>query len=172
MRIHFKLTRRLHNQILDDLGRPHAFAAERVGFISCRPASTPTGLVLLAASYEPVADEHYLPDESVGAMMGPDASRTALRFSYNHHVSMFHVHLHDHTGVPGFSKTDVRETANFIPDFFHVQPSLPHGAIILSRDSAAGRCWIARSQSPVRISKITFVGTPLSFIETSCSQPD
>jgi len=150
---------------LNDLARPHPFAAERVGFLSCKAAETLSGLVILAAAYLSVVDEDYLPDWSVGAMMGPDAIRKALQYAYNSASSMFHVHLHNHEGMPAFSTTDLRESGKFVPDFFNVQPSLPHGAIILSQNSAVGRCWYRSMQAPVWISKITFVGSPMIFFQ-------
>lgn len=53
--------------LLEDLARPHDFAFERVGFLSCRPARTSSGLLLLAESFHSLADEDYLPDETVGS---------------------------------------------------------------------------------------------------------
>jgi hypothetical protein len=168
MTIHFKILATLRDQIQRDLRRRHAFAAERVGFISCVPAKTPSGLLIAAVGYHPVADADYLPDRRVGAMMGPAAIRKALQFAYNHPVSMFHVHLHDHCGSPGFSGTDFRETQAFVPDFFKVQASLPHGALVLSQDSAVARCWRMAGAAPEWISKITVVGSPLTFIRNLC----
>jgi proteasome lid subunit RPN8/RPN11 len=160
MRIHLKLTNRLRDAILRDLGRPHPFAYERVGFISCRPATTSSDLLIIAAAYHPVADEDYLPDDTVGAMMGPNAIRKALQYAYNNQVSMVHVHVHSHRGHPRFSSTDLRETANFVPDFFNVRPDLPHGALVLSADSAVFRCWTLRSSKPQWAAKVSFVGYP------------
>jgi hypothetical protein len=161
---HFKITRQLRGEVLQHLARRHPFAAERVGFISCRPTSSPSGLVILGVAFHTVADEDYLPDRRVGAMMGPAAIRKALEFAYNNQSSMFHVHMHDHDGEPRFSGTDLRETAKFVPNFFHVQPTLPHGALVLSRDSTIARCWVSADRQPVWMTKITIVGSPLSFI--------
>lgn len=162
--IQLKITQQLREEMLQDLARGHPFAAERVGFLSCRPAAMPGGLLVLGISYHPVADEDYLPDSRVGAMMGPAAIRKALQFAYNHSVSMFHVHVHDHRGVPGFSSTDLKETAKFVPDFFHVQPNLPHGALVLSRDSGIARCWPGFRKPPSWVHKLTFVGSTLTLI--------
>jgi hypothetical protein len=158
--------------VLHDLARRHPFAAERVGFLSCKTATSPGGPMILAAGYHPVADEDYLRDQWVGAMMGPNAIRKALQFAYNHPASMFHVHLHDHTGIPKFSKTDSREAAKFVPDFFNVQPNFPHGALIFSKDSAVARCWYRLAETPAWISKITFVGSPMKFIQIQWPQTD
>ena len=152
--------------MIADLLRPHPFAAERVGFIACKPAASRSGTLLLAADYRPVADEDYVPDMRVGAMMGPAAIRKALQWAYNVRLSIIHVHLHDHDGAPGFSTTDLRETAKFVPDFFHVRPDLPHGALVLSRDSAIARCWLIPGAPPVWAEKVTIVGSPLITIHS------
>ena len=172
MTIHFKMTNRLRDVTIHDLVRPHPFAAERVGFLSCRPATSPSGLLILADSFHPVADEDYLPDLAVGAMMGSDAIRKALSFAYNHPACMFHVHLHNHKGLPAFSKIDLGESAKFVPDFFNVQPNHPHGALIFSRDSGVGRCWNSSTEPPAWISSITFVGSPTTLIRNLCPQQD
>ena len=164
MNIHFKMTQQLRAEMLADLARPHEFAFERVGFISCQAARTPTCLLLLAQSFHPVADEDYLPDESVGAMMGTDAIRKALELAYNTGVAMAHVHCHDHKGKTWFSGIDLKESAKFIPDFFKVCPNVPHTAIVFSRDSAAGLCWTAKTGRPQVINKISVVGNPLEVI--------
>ena len=172
MTFHFKITKRLRDSVLRDLGRPHAFAAERVGFLSCKPAGAPLGLIIAASEYHVVADQDYLRDRLVGAMMGPDAIRKALQIAYNNPASMFHVHVHHHKSVPSFSYTDLRETEKFVLDFFNVQPNVPHGAIILSEDSGVGRCWYRRGELPIWIPKITLVGAPMAFIQNLRPQVD
>ena len=130
------------NDVRRDLVRPHPFAAERVGFISIRVASARHGLVLLAEGYHPVADDDYVDDPTVGAMMGQEAIRKALNVALLQPVGMIHVHMHEHRGRPSFSKIDRREQIKFVPDFFKVNPRMPHGAIVLSHDRAIGRIWL------------------------------
>jgi hypothetical protein len=164
MNIHFKLTTVLIRAIRTDLARRHEVAAERVGFISCRVASTNEGIVVLAEGYHPVADEDYLDDPRVGAMMGPAAIRKALQFAYGERVAMFHVHMHKHRGNPWFSGLDLKENAKFVPDFWNVRPEFPHGAIVLSSDSVAGLCWYPQAMKPIRIGNFTMVGTPMQLV--------
>jgi len=162
MRVLFKITNRLLDEVKDNLERAHSFAAERVGFLVCRPGLLEEGgIVILSHSLHDVADEDYVDDPSVGAMMGPAAIRKALQTAYNQGASMFHVHLHAHRGKPGFSRVDAKESAKFVPDFWNVQPDLPHGAIVLSDDSAYGKCWVPGQRSPVEISEFAFVGVPM-----------
>jgi len=150
-----------------DLHRPHPFAAERVGFVVCRAGRLARGgLVIVAADYEPVADEDYLDNPKVGATMGPAAIRKALQRAYNGgaaDLAMFHVHMHAHRGMPGFSAVDHRESRRFVPDFFNIAPHVPHGALVLSRDRAFGLCWTGPDAAPVEIDRFASVGAPLLF---------
>lgn len=168
MKVHFKITRDLLERTRDNLERPHSFAAERVGFLSCRVGEIPGGgMIILAHSYHPVGDEDYLDDSSVGAMMGPGAIRKAMEYAYNNPVSMFHVHMHAHLGTPQFSRIDLRESRKFIPDFWNVRPKMPHGILVLSLDSLVGRSWIPDSHRIVEIEKVTVVGAPIQIIRRS-----
>ena len=107
MKISFRLTNELLTQIHGNLSRPHPFAAERVGFIACSAANGPDGgLIFLAQTFHPVADDHYMDDPRVGAMMGSAAIRSALQYAHQQPVSMFHVHRHEHLGRPRFSPVD------------------------------------------------------------------
>src|SRR5438477_12577159 len=117
MRVRFKITTALLASLRADLGRPHAFAYERVGFVLAGVAQSAAGVLILAQEYQPVADEDYLPDDSVGAMMGPEAIRKAMEWALMKKVSIFHVHSHGGRGLPGFSAVDARESAKFVPDF-------------------------------------------------------
>jgi hypothetical protein len=56
-------------------------------------------LVLLAEGYHPVADDDYIDDPTVGAMMGQEAIRKALKVALLQPVGMFHVHVHEHRGT-------------------------------------------------------------------------
>ena len=105
-------------------------------------------------------DGDYVDDPSAGATIGRSGLRKALQTAYTEGVSMVHVHLHEHRGRPGFSGTDLRENALFVPDFWNVQPSLPHGAVVFSFDSAVGQCWIPGSSSPSGV-EVAIVGIPM-----------
>jgi len=72
------------------------------------------------------------------------------------------VHQHLFPGRVWFSRTDLREQHRFVPDFFKVRPNMPHGAVVLGPQQAAGRVWLA----PATIKSITEfneVGTRLTF---------
>lgn len=157
----FRITHRLLAEIHADLSRPHPFAHERVGFIRCRIGAGDTHQVVLAESYGPIKDEDYLESDRMGALMGPAAIRKALQESYRSTAAMFHVHRHEHRGVPTFSPVDTRENAKFIPDFWKVAPMSPHGAIVLSWDRAHGMVWDLEARTPMPLRGITAVGFPL-----------
>lgn len=166
----FKASERLLREVRNDLERPHRFAAERVGFFLCRAGRlNDEGIVVLAADYHAVEDGDYERDDSVGAMMGAAAIRKALQRAYAGGVGdigLFHVHMHGHRGIPGFSQIDVDEAVRFVPDFFNVAPMMPHGVVVLSHDRAAGLCWRAKSAEPVSIDRFASVGSPLLIWET------
>jgi hypothetical protein len=165
MMAHFKMKGPFLEGVHVDLARAHPFASERVGFVIARCARlADDGLILMADEYLPVADDDYLDRPGFGALMGPGAIRKALQHTYNHPVSMIHVHAHPGCGVPGFGRTDQREMRKFIPDFFNARATVPHGALVLNQDSAWGCLWLSRVDGPYPISKITIVGRPTQII--------
>jgi hypothetical protein len=154
-RIIFRATQQFMDSVRHDLERRHAFAFERVGFITTRAVQGTEGLVILADGYHPVADDDYVPDSSVGAMLGSEALRKALELALLQGAGVFHVHMHGAAPRLWFSGIDLREQVRFIPDFFTVCPQMPHGAIVLDAKRAAGRVWLA----PDRIVIIDEFGT-------------
>lgn len=161
MKVYFKINTDLLSLIRVDLRRRHRFAHERVGFILAGLAKSAEGILVLAQTYHPVADKDYLPDLSVGAMMGPEAIRKAMEFALIKRVAIFHVHSHGGIGIPDFSGVDIRENAKFVPDFLKVAPQNIHGAIVLSDSAAAGQFWVARDRHSQPISGFIEVGRPI-----------
>jgi hypothetical protein len=157
----FKITFELMGLIRADLRRRHPFAHERVGFIGAGLAGAGGHILILAQSYRPVADVDYLPDPSVGAMMGPEALRKALQWAMGEGVALLHVHSHGGRGLPGFSRVDIRENAKFVPDFFKVAPQCLHGAVVLSNTAAAGQIWLGKNDAPIAIDCFAEVGAPI-----------
>jgi hypothetical protein len=103
----------------------------------------------------------------VGARFSSGALRSALEIAISKEVGIFHVHLHDHPGIPRPSSVDRREWAKFIPCFWNVQPTLPHGALILSSDRIVGWCWYPGRPQPIAMSRFTVVGSRLIFWEAA-----
>ena len=156
----FRMTTGFAEQVRRDLSRAHVHAHERVGFISAKAAATESGLTMIASDYHPVTDEDYVQDASVGAMMSEDAVRKALQICWTSKCAMVHVHMHEHKGLPWFGRLDLHENGRFMPDFFNVQPGLPHAALVLSHDAAAGLVWTVRGRPPVRFDEVVEVGRP------------
>jgi hypothetical protein len=164
MSITVRIRQDLIDKILVDLRRPHAFAHERVGFMYCKQSALAAGPLLLAYAYEPIRDDQYLEDDSVGARFDSSSIRQAMQFALQHEVAVFHVHLHDHVGRPGFSRTDTREMQALMPCFVNVQPNRVHGALVLSANSAVAQVWSTDTSHGVMVQKITFVGPAITFI--------
>ena len=93
-------------------------------------------------------------------MLNAAAFRESLQYSYRNRAAMFHVHRHEHRGLPSFSPVDVRENAKFIPDFWKVAPARPHGAIVLSWNRACASVWDPYTRAPVPLGSITAIGFP------------
>ena len=146
-----------------DLMRPHEFAHERIGFITTRAAAGRDHLVVLAEAYHPVADEDYVHDPRVGARIGQEALRKALNLALLNPVGVLHVHMHMEGTRLWFSHIDLTEQLKYVPDFFKVRRTMPHGALVLSPRSVAGRIWFdGRRISP--ISEFNISGPQLQII--------
>ena len=111
------------DDVRGDLSRPHAFAYERVGFLTAAATATPGGLLLTVRDYLPVADGDYERDPFVGAKIGPAAMRKAIQAAYRPPLSLLHIHSHGLLGVPRFSRTDLESAHEFVPGFFGPIPS-------------------------------------------------
>jgi hypothetical protein len=157
----FKVSRRLMSEVRADLSRPHPFAAERVGFLSARVSLARDTIVILATRFMSVDDDDYLDEQSVGAMIGPEAIRKALQFSLKERVSMFHVHAHLGLGIPRFSRIDLRLNKALIPNFFQVSAQTPHGAVVLSDAAMAGSVQFASGTAIKPIEEFVEVGLPI-----------
>ena len=152
----------LFTELHADLSRPHAFALERVSFLSCCPARLPgCSLLFIGHALLPVDDDDYEEDESAGAVFGSNAVRKALQYAYNTRVSIFTVHRHEQSGRPQLSRMDMETSERLVADLWNVCPDRPHGAIVLSQDSAFGLLWCYGSRKPVPIQRFVIVGWPI-----------
>lgn len=134
-----RITRDMVTQALFDLGRPHPFALERVGFLSMRRIPFESGELLLASQWHAVPDDGYLEDRQVGARISSATIRMMLALCLDEQIGMLHVHCHDHMGRPSPSEVDDRTFAELTPAFLGAAPTERHGAMILSRNDACGR---------------------------------
>ena len=160
MKVTLKITSSLLDSMRADLDRHHEFAYERVGFMLAAATQTDSGLLLMVQDYRPVADEDYERSAKVGAQIGSNAMRKAIQAAYRPNRSLLHVHTHHGRGTPHFSSVDLTSAEKFVPSFFNPIPKMPHGLIVLSDDSAAGRLWIGDDRTPTAISQFIRVGAP------------
>lgn len=161
MRTRIKIPTDLLAEVRRDLHRPHAFAFERVGFLTAGVALVgPDELLLVAREYRPVADEDYVRDPTVGVKIGGHAMRKALEFAYQPRSALLHVHTHGGRGRPDFSGVDLRSGAEFVPGFFHTVPRMPHGILVLSDDSATGLIWFSENDGGTYAAEFVSVGAP------------
>jgi len=159
-----RISETLSDEMVRDLRRPHPYAAERVGFMFCRQSALRSGNLLLAYKYEPIRDDQYLEDHTVGARFDSSSIREAMQTALAEGSSVFHVHLHEHPGQPRFSGVDRREMQQIMPCFVNVRPDRIHGALVLSADSAVAHVWGTtlppKGHTP---EKITLVGSRTKF---------
>lgn len=161
MKTLFRATADFMAHVRQDLDRPHAFAHERVGFIGVRATAGCEYLVLLAERYYPVDDQDYVPDSTVGALIGQEALRKALEIALLQSVGMFHVHAHFFPGRLWFSPTDLREQVRFVPDFFSARENMPHGALVVNHTDVTGRVWLSRTRIET-IDEFDTIGTKVA----------
>lgn len=154
----------LRVQMLEDLRRPHPYAAERVGFLYTRSQKLKANVVLvIATEYSPVRDLDYIKDPSVGAKIGSTAIRGAMQQMLERQEGCFHVHLHGHRGRPSPSPTDQQSLPGVADSLANVSAEQVTGFLILSQDDfycqlrLPGR---SRLSSP---EQITGVGFPMKF---------
>lgn len=165
-----KMTGALHANIINDLRRPHPFAAERVGFVAARLVTVPVGVpLLLFTRYHPIPDHEYMKDNSVGARLGSEAITWAMQAVYHGRAAregIFHIHFHNHSGETGMSKTDRREIPNMVLGFQSVNREAAHGIVILSIDHASVWAWMPGQEEAVQAVSMSVIGSPLCVFES------
>lgn len=165
MKTEIKLNGALYAEIIQDLTRPHPFAAERVGFVFCRRGSlADQGSLILLTRYHSIPDNQYIDDPAVGARIGSEAMTWAMQAVYHGRPAregIFHIHLHGHRGETGMSGTDAREIPRLMPGFQSVGREAPHGIIILSADHGSGWVWLRGSAEPVHADCVSVIGAPV-----------
>lgn len=162
MKYGLRVTNFLLHNIHRDLDRPHEVAWERVGWLFCRRATDFERVVLLGEHYMPVGDADYLESDEAGAVVGAAGIRAAMQHAYQQRFSVVHLHRHEHGGVPSFSKLDARENGRLIPTFWNVVPNVPHAALVLSWDKAAGVVWCPDTKRSTKLVSITQSGARIT----------
>lgn len=167
----FRIERTLLESIRRDLARRHAFAAERVGFLLTKLGnrSSLSEQLVLAKEYWPVPDADYIDDPTVGARYRASVHRHLFERAMEESVGVFHVHAHEHSGVPGFSGVDLGCIRKLVPSLRTVQSAEGHGGVLLSNDSVTGLCWLPASPTPAGPGRVVVVGRPLEVFPVGVS---
>jgi hypothetical protein len=160
-----RIPRQLAHDMREDLLRPHAYAAERVGFARIAVGTGDDSLILLPTSYWAVPDDQYVNDPYVGARINATAIRSAMQDGLCGGHGLFHVHLHEHKGRTRLSPTDRAEIPKLVNSFRAVGPNSPHGFLILTLDHALAVVWPGGQTAGIPVSKISIVGYPTEILE-------
>lgn len=116
---------------------------------------------MLAVDYKDVDDEDYIEDEHVGAKINSHAIRMAMQNSLSSQCGCFHVHMHEHLGMPYPSWTDRQELPGIVESLRNIAPTEINGYLILSNDSAIAAVGISGKQQLVDANSVAVVGDPL-----------
>jgi hypothetical protein len=163
-RLILRVTAELRRQVLEDLKRPHAHAWERVGFLYTRSKwLDDRTLVIIATAYEPVADAHYLKDDTVGAKIGADAIRNAMQKIVSNKTGCFHVHLHGHSGKPTPSGTDTGSLPGVVQSLANIAGEQVTGYIVLSLDAFFTAIHLPGRKGLHKADQVSVVGFPMEF---------
>ena len=131
-----KIPRQIFDQANADLGRPHPYAAERVGFFSTRCTVTKDIRLVHCVSYHPIDDRDYLRDQDVGACIGSKAITDAMARSVNDSVGQLHVHCHGDRRIPRPSGVDRRGLPPVARSLRNANAKEVHGWVILGQTDA------------------------------------
>ena len=159
--IKYRLPKAIYEQVLKDLARPHAYAAERIGFLFTRSKKLSNGSILITAiDYVPVDESSYINDEHVGARINSDAILMGMQRARSQKCGVFHVHKHDHKGKPSMSWIDEDGIPPVVESFSHVSANQCHGIIILSKNSLLVNVLPPDETNYIQPSVISIVGYP------------
>ena len=162
MKMIVRMTRGFFSRVRDDLERPHAVAAERIGFVFGRWALAREHVILYPTEYLAVRDDDYIDAPFVGAKINSAAIRAALQGTLDRKASCLHVHLHS-PHIPCFSGLDRREQDRLIPSFRAVNRDAPHGAMVLwGEGGGVARIWAPGAAGPGEASRVSVVGYPMT----------
>ena len=159
---------RIHKQMLSDLRRSHPFAYERVGFLFTKTNQiNPAIVVITCYEYQPVEDQHYIRDNSVGAKINSTAIRSAMQRILDESCGCFHVHLHDHSGRTSPSRTDQSSLPPVVQSFSNVNGDQSHGILILSNDSLYASVQYKNEKQFILPQLVSIIGSPMKLTYNS-----
>lgn len=155
-----------YSAALDDLQRPHPFAAERIGFFSTACAGAGSDeLVVCVTRYHAIPDDNYVDDPMAGARINSRAIRAALQRILDEKSGQLHVHLHWHRGKPIPSHMDHVELPPLARSLAAADASQVHGGLILSQNAAFASLWLPGKARPQGSRRTVVVGFPMRFLQ-------
>jgi hypothetical protein len=157
-----RLRRDLFDHMHEDLARPHRFAFERVGFLFGKMAVAGDLTILLPYDFSPVADEHYIKDHHVGALIGRDAMFDAHQRARASGLCCLHVHSHGGSGRTWFSAVDLATLNDIGPSLQRMAKHAAHGGLVLTDATAEALLWLPAETDSVRAG-VSIVGFPTTF---------
>ncbi len=151
----------LYKKMIEDLNRPHPFAAERVGFLAASfLQSDSNSTIITITGYHTVPDEDYIDDKEVGASINTNAIRREMQEVIRTGHGCLHVHLHNHAGKPYPSITDKKSLPDVSRSFLNANPAVPCGYLILSEDNFYCALYDFEKTQPAFADQFTIVGYP------------
>ena len=163
-KIQIRIPQALHQTMLEDLRRPHSFAAERVGFLYTKTKYINENTILvLGIEYGVVDDNDYIRDNSVGARFNSDSIGKAMQGTLDRQSGCFHVHMHGHKGKPSPSFTDKKGLPGVVNSLSNIASKHANGFLILSEDGFYSEIKIGRDHFFYQSQSTSLVGYPMSF---------
>lgn len=163
--IKLRIPKQIYQEMLQDLRRPHEYAFERIGFLLTKSKKLAEDLSLIVAiKYIAIDDLNYIDDKSVGARINSSAIRAGMQAMLEHEAGCFHVHLHDHSGRPSPSFTDMDGIPQIVESFGNIKPGESNGFLILSEDSCYAEVKLPGIKKYVTPQQISIIGYPIKSI--------
>lgn len=163
-KIKIRIPQSIYDHMMKELRKPHVYAHERVGFLTSGSKMLASGvLIITITGFHSVCDDDYIKDDSVGARINSAAIRKAMQLILDREEGCFHVHLHDHFGMPSPGTTDKKGIPGIVNSFANVS-SQPHGFIIFSKDSFYVTVKIAGITQLITPQIISVIGYPMKFV--------
>lgn len=170
--VRVRITRAMFERMRADLSRSHPTALERIGFLSVSVGTGEAGeLLVLAADYRPIPDDQYVDGRDAGGRIGSEAIRGAMQSILDQRRGVFHVHMHEHAGLPTFSSMDRTEQPKLVASFRMVGRDLPHGMLLLSKDQVNTWVWLPGQTEPLTPEMIAIVGYPMRLVSPTSELP-
>jgi len=160
MKTIIKIPRHLLEQAQKDLLRPSKFSYERVGFFSTRRSKRKLGVLVHCIAYNPVNDDHYIIDPTVGVRIGPKAITAAMARAINDSVGQIHVHYHGGAGLPHPSTTDSHELPPLLKSLHNANYAQVHGWMVLGDQDAWSEILIPGESDTLIASPVSIIGFP------------